>query len=74
MEQERRQVDKFGHKCSCRFTTCLLYTSVAATDGVMAQTKEHILLSRQVGVPYIVVFMNKCDMVDDPEPVSYTHL
>ena len=40
---------------------------VAATDGVMAQTKEHILLSRQVGVPYIVVFMNKCDMVDDEE-------
>jgi elongation factor Tu len=40
---------------------------VAATDGVMAQTKEHILLSRQVGVPYVVVFMNKCDMVDDPE-------
>ena len=40
---------------------------VAATVGVMAQTKEHILLSRQVGVPYIVVFMNKCDMVDDPE-------
>ena len=40
---------------------------VAATDGVMAQTKEHILLSRQVGVPYIIVFMNKCDMVDDPE-------
>ena len=40
---------------------------VAATDGVMAQTKEHILLSRQVGVPYIVVFMNKADQVDDPE-------
>ena len=40
---------------------------VAATDGVKAQTKEHILLSRQVGVPYIVVFMNKCDMVDDEE-------
>ena len=40
---------------------------VAATDGVMAQTKEHILLSRQVGVPYIVVFMNKCDMIDDEE-------
>ena len=40
---------------------------VAATDGVMAQTREHILLSRQVGVPYIVVFMNKCDAVDDPE-------
>ena len=39
---------------------------VAATDGVMAQTKEHILLSRQVGVPYIIVFLNKCDMVDDP--------
>ena len=40
---------------------------VAATDGVMAQTREHILLSRQVGVPYIVVWMNKCDMVDDEE-------
>ena len=40
---------------------------VAATDGVMAQTKEHILLSRQVGVPKIVVFLNKCDMVDDDE-------
>ena len=40
---------------------------VAATDGPMAQTREHILLSRQVGVPYIVVFMNKCDMVDDEE-------
>ena len=40
---------------------------VAATDGVMAQTKEHILLSRQVNVPYIGVFMNKCDMVDDEE-------
>ena len=40
---------------------------VAATDGVMAQTREHILLARQVGVPYIVVFMNKCDMVEDDE-------
>ena len=40
---------------------------VAATDGVMAQTREHILLARQVNVPYIVVFMNKCDMVDDEE-------
>ena len=40
---------------------------VAATDGPMPQTREHILLSRQVGVPYIVVFMNKCDMVDDEE-------
>ncbi|HRT69680.1 MAG TPA: GTP-binding protein, partial [Bacilli bacterium] len=40
---------------------------VAATDGPMAQTREHILLSRQVGVPRLVVFMNKCDMVDDEE-------
>ena len=40
---------------------------VAATDGAMPQTKEHILLARQVGVPNIVVFLNKCDMVDDPE-------
>ena len=39
----------------------------AATDGPMPQTREHILLSRQVGVPYIVVFLNKCDMVDDEE-------
>ena len=40
---------------------------IAATDGPMAQTREHILLARQVGVPAIVVFMNKCDQVDDPE-------
>ena len=40
---------------------------IAATDGPMAQTREHILLARQVGVPRMVVFMNKCDMVDDPE-------
>ena len=40
---------------------------IAATDGAMAQTREHILLARQVGVPRMVVFMNKCDMVDDPE-------
>jgi len=47
---------------------------VAATDGVMAQTKEHILLSRQVGVPYIVVFMNKCDMVDDEEMLELVEM
>ena len=40
---------------------------IASTDGPMAQTKEHLLLARQVGVPYIVVFLNKCDLVDDPE-------
>ncbi len=40
---------------------------VAATDGPMPQTREHILLARQVGVPYLIVFMNKCDQVDDPE-------
>ena len=40
---------------------------IAATDGPMAQTREHILLARQVGVPYIIVFLNKCDMVDDEE-------
>ncbi|MFQ3267500.1 MAG: elongation factor Tu, partial [Colwellia sp.] len=40
---------------------------VAATDGPMPQTREHILLSRQVGVPFIIVFMNKCDVVDDEE-------
>ena len=47
---------------------------VAATDGVMAQTKEHILLSLQVGVPYIVVFLNKCDMVDDPELIELVEM
>ena len=47
---------------------------VAATDGVMAQTKEHILLSRQVGVPYIVVFLNKCDMVDDDELIELVEM
>ena len=44
-----------------------MITGAAQTDGVMAQTREHILLARQVGVPYVVVFMNKCDMVDDDE-------
>ena len=47
---------------------------VAATDGVMAQTKKHILLSRQVGVPYIIVFLNKCDMVDDPELIELVEM
>ena len=47
---------------------------VAATDGVMAQTKEHILLSRQVGVPDIIVFLNKCDMVDDPELIELVEM
>ena len=47
---------------------------VAATDGVMAQTKDHILLSRQVGVPYIVVFLNKCDMVDDEELIELVEM
>ncbi|MDY6305658.1 MAG: elongation factor Tu [Oribacterium sp.] len=47
---------------------------VAATDGVMAQTREHILLARQVGVPAIVVFLNKCDMVDDPELIELVEM
>ena len=44
---------------------------VAATDGVMPQTREHILLARQVGVPYIVVFLNKCDLVEDPQEILH---
>ena len=47
---------------------------VAATDGVMAQTKEHILLSRQVGVPYIIVYLNKTDMVDDEELIELVEM
>jgi elongation factor Tu len=47
---------------------------IAATDGPMAQTREHILLARQVGVPYIVVFLNKCDMVDDEELLELVEL
>ena len=47
---------------------------VAATDGVMAQTREHILLARQVNVPYIIVFLNKCDMVDDPELIELVEM
>ena len=47
---------------------------VAATDGPMAQTREHILLARQVGVPYIVVFLNKCDMVDDEELIDLVEM
>ena len=47
---------------------------VAANDGPMPQTREHVLLARQVGVPYIVVFMNKCDMVDDPELLDLVEL
>ena len=47
---------------------------VAATDGVMAQTREHILLARQVNVPYIIVFLNKCDMVDDDELIELVEM
>ena len=48
--------------------------AVAATDGPMPQTREHILLSRQVGVPYIIVFLNKCDMVDDEELIDLVEM
>ena len=48
----------------------MLFRSVAATDGVMPQTREHILLARQVGVPKIIVFLNKCDMVDDADLID----
>ena len=48
-----------------RWTGAILV--VSAADGPMPQTREHILLARQVGVPYIIVYLNKCDMVDDPE-------
>ncbi|MCR4908640.1 MAG: elongation factor Tu, partial [Lachnospiraceae bacterium] len=47
---------------------------VAATDGVMAQTREHVLLARQVGVPYLIVFLNKCDMVDDEELIELVEM
>ena len=47
---------------------------VAATDGVMAQTREHVLLAKQVGVPKIIVFLNKCDMMDDPELIELTEM
>jgi elongation factor Tu len=47
---------------------------VSATDGVMAQTREHVLLAKQVGVPKIVVFLNKCDMMDDPELIELTEM
>src|SRR5205809_841344 len=47
---------------------------VSAADGPMPQTREHILLARQVGVPYIVVFVNKCDLVDDPELIDLVEL
>ena len=47
---------------------------IAATDGPMAQTREHILLARQVGVPYLVVFLNKCDMVDDEELIDLVEM
>ena len=47
---------------------------VAATDGPMPQTKEHVLLARQVGVPYVVVFLNKCDAVEDPELIDLVEM
>ncbi len=47
---------------------------VAASDGVMPQTREHILLAKQVGVPYIIVFLNKCDQVDDPELIDLVEM
>ena len=63
-----------GIACISTDCKCGAILVVAATDGVMAQTKEHILLSRQVGVPYIIVFLNKCDMVDDPELIELVEM
>ena len=58
-------VDCPGHAGAAQMDGAILV--IAATDGPMAQTKEHLLLARQVGVPYIIVFLNKADQVDDPE-------
>ena len=67
-ETEKRHyahVDCPGHAGAAQMDGAILV--IAATDGPMAQTKEHLLLARQVGVPYIIVFLNKADQVDDPE-------
>lgn len=54
-----------SHICICQMDGGILV--VSATDGPMPQTREHILLARQIGIPSLVVFLNKCDMVDDEE-------
>ena len=60
----RRLREEHDHRCRADGRR---HPGVSAADGPMPQTREHILLARQVGVPYIIVFMNKCDMVDDAE-------
>ena len=67
-------VGTIGHVDHGKTTLTAAMTKVSAADGPMPQTREHILLARQVGVPYIVVFLNKVDVVDDPELLDLVEL
>src|SRR6266853_1664481 len=67
-------VGTIGHVDHGKTTLTAALTKVSAVDGPMPQTREHILLARQVNVPYIVVFLNKCDLVDDAELLDLVEL